>query len=325
MRNFIIKSGIAARVALLFSVAGAAAISGQTPTPANQDPNYRIGPGDIIDVTVSQSSQLTRTGIRVNNQGMIQLPMLNEDIQAGCTTERELAEQLRDKYKKFLLNPYITVAVQQFNSNPVAVIGAVNAPGRFQLQRPVRLLELLANANGPAERAGTSIEIIRNRSMPYCDGSQLVFSSGLGDELINLSLAETFKGTEGANPYVRAGDIVRIADAEITKAYIVGNVKNAIAISLKDPVTLTQAIAMAGGLAAGAQMDKIIIRRRLNGSINPTEIAANLKEINLRKKDDILLQSNDIVEVPGPKKTILSELSRILMPALTTLPLRVIP
>lgn len=291
----------------------------------NQDPSYRIGPGDLIDINVSQSPQLTRAGVRVNNLGMIQLPMLDEELQAGCRTERELAEQIKEKYKKFLLNPYITVAVQQFNSNPVAVIGAVNTPGRVQLQRPVRLLELLANANGPAERAGTTVEIIRNRSLPFCDGSQLVMTGGLGDELITLSLADTFKGTEGANPYVRAGDIVRIPDVDIIKAYIVGNVRNPTSISLNDQVTLSQAIAMAGGLAAGAQSDKIIIRRRLQGSINPTEITANLKEINLRKKDDILLQSNDIVEVPGPRKSFWGDFARSFLPMVTTLPLRVIP
>jgi polysaccharide biosynthesis/export protein len=295
-----------------------------TPTVI-QNQNYRIGPGDVIDVNVSQSPQLTKTGVRVNNQGMIQLPMLNEDVEAGCKTERELAEQIKEKYKKFLLNPYLTVAVQQFNSNPVAVLGAVNAPGRFQLQRPIRLLELLTFVNGTAERAGTSLEIIRNRSMPYCDGPQLILNSGVGDDLISLNLSDTFKGVDGANPYVRAGDIVRVADAEISKAYVIGNVKSATAVSLKDPVTLSQAIAMAGGLAPDARSEKIVIRRTLSGSINRTEIAVNLKNINLRKQDDVLLQSNDIVEVPGPAKSVIRDIFKTLLPTVTTLPLRVIP
>ena len=292
---------------------------------ASQNSNYRIGPGDVIDVNVSQSSQLTRTGVRVNNQGMIQLPMLDHDIQAGCRTERELAEEIKEKYKKFVINPYVIVAVQQFNSNPVAVIGAVNTPGRFQLQRPIRLVELLTFVNGPAERAGTSIEILRNRSMPFCDGPQLILTGAVGDELITLNLSDAFKGTEGANPYVRAGDIIRIADAEIKTAYVVGNVRNSAAISLKEPVTLTQAIAMAGGLAPEARSEKIVIRRQISGSVNRTEIAANLKEINLRKASDILLQSNDIVEVPGPKPNIFKDILKTVVPTIGTLPMRVIP
>lgn len=305
--------------ALVFAFAAAITVSGQ-------DTNYRIGPGDIIDVTVSPAgSELSRSGIRVNNQGMVQLPKLDLEIQAGCMTERELAEQLKEKYKKYVLNPYVIVAVKEFNSNPVAVIGAVNVPGRFQLQRPIRLIDLLTWVNGPAERAGTMVEILRNRSVPYCDGSQLVSPSGVGDELISLNIADAFKGTDGSNPYVRAGDIIRIPDANIKNAYVIGNVKSTMTISLKEPVTLSQAIAMAGGLAAGARSDKIIIRRAISGSVNRTELVANLKEINARKKDDFLLQTNDIVEVPGPKKTIWTEITDRLLPTISTLPLRIIP
>ncbi|MFN0279970.1 MAG: polysaccharide biosynthesis/export family protein [Pyrinomonadaceae bacterium] len=287
--------------------------------------NYKIGPGDVIDVNVTQSPQLTRTAIRVNNQGTIQLSMLDEEIPAACRSEKELAEQIKERYKKFLLNPNVMVSVQQFNSSPVAVIGAVNAPGRFQLQKPVRVSELLTFVNGTAQRAGASVEIMRNRSMPYCNGSELVTPASEGDELISLNLADVFSGGETANPYVRAGDIVRIADAEIAQAYIIGNVKNAKAIPLNEPVTLSRAIAMADGLAAEAQSDKILIRREMKGSVNRTEIVANLKEINLRKKDDILLQANDIVEVPGPKKSFLRDLFKGYIPTIMSMPMRVMP
>jgi polysaccharide biosynthesis/export protein len=319
MRINLISSKIMVVVAIVFAIATLMTVSAQ-------DTNYRIGPGDVIDVIVNPAgSELSRTGIRVTNQGTIQLPKLDSEIQAGCLTERELADQLKEKYKKYVINPNVIVAVQQFNSNPVAVIGAVNTPGRFQLQRPVRVLELLGWVNGTAERAGPSIEIIRNRSLPFCDGSQLVLSGGVEDELITLNIADIFKGTEGANPYARAGDIIRISDAEITRAYVVGNVKNAMAISLKEPVALTQAIAMAGGLAPEARSEKIVIRRQISGSVNRTEILANLKEINQRKTNDILLQSNDIVEVPGPKPNIFKDILKTIVPTIGSLPMRVIP
>ncbi|HMJ09552.1 MAG TPA: polysaccharide biosynthesis/export family protein, partial [Pyrinomonadaceae bacterium] len=112
------------------------------PTRTTSAPgNYKIGAGDVIDVTLDNNDTLSRRAIRVSNQGTIQLAMIDSDVVAACRTERELADQIRDRYKKYLLNPHVTVAVKEFNSNPVAVIGAVNGPGRFQLQRPVRLLE----------------------------------------------------------------------------------------------------------------------------------------------------------------------------------------
>ncbi len=296
---------------------------GQPGQATNRSQTYRIGPGDVIDVVVSQSPALTRTGVRVNYQGLVQLAMLDEDVSAACKTERELAEQIKERYKKFLVNPYVTVAVQQFNSTPVAMIGAVNSPGRFQLQRPVKLLELLTYVNGLKDGAGSTLEVIRNRSMPFCDGSELIITEGMQDELITINLADTMRGTEEANPYVRAGDIIRVGEADQTRAYITGSVKSSMVINLTEPITLTQAVAMAGGLADGAQSEKILIRRQIDGSMNRTAIIVNLKEINQRKKDDVLIKPNDIIEVAGPGK--FATFLKTFIPTLTSLPLRVIP
>ncbi len=298
-------------------------LSVKMPGGANQ--NYRIGPGDVIDVTVSQSTALSRTGVRVGNDGTIQLPMLDNTISAGCKTEREVAEQVKESYKKYVLEPYVTVAVQQFNSTPVALIGAVNAPGRFQLQRPVRVLELLTFVNGPDEKAGETIELIRISNLPYCDGAELVKADENGDQLISLKLSETLKGADQANPFVRAGDILRVSEAEVEKVFIGGNVKNPMAANVKDAVSLRQAIAMAGGLAPGAKAERIKILRLAEGSLNRTDMIVNFKEIELQKRDDVLLKAGDIIEVPGPKPNIFRDIVKSMIPTITNLPLRVVP
>lgn len=287
--------------------------------------NYRIGVGDVIDVVVSQNEALSKGGVRVTNQGGIQLPMLDSDIPAACLTERELADRIRDKYKKYLLEPYVNVTVREFNASPVAFIGAVNSPGRFQLQRPVRLLELLTFVNGAKENADDTINIIRNQRMPYCEESKLVIPADADDELISVPLNETLKGTNG-RLYVKAGDIISINEADEKVAYLIGNVRSALTIKLKEPVTLTQAIAMAGGLSEGADIQKIKIKRRVTGSLAPTDMIVNLKEINQRKKEDILLEPNDIVEVPGPSggKKILRDIMKTIVPSITQMPMRVI-
>ncbi len=306
-------------------------VFGQT-TPEEKSPqsivneNYRVGPGDILDVVVSKNDTLSRNGLRVSNKGTIQLPMLDSDVPAACLTERQLADSIKEKYKKYLVNPYVNVTVREFNSNPVAVIGAVNSPGRFQLQRPIRIAELLTFVNGPSTNAGRTIEIMRNSSRPYCEESNFIMPENGGEELLTLTLVDAFKGSETANPLVRAGDIIRVAEAGQMNAYIQGNVKNGTAINLKDPVSLSQAIAMAGGLTSGAQMEKIRIRRQISGSINREEIFVNLKEINKGVRDDLLLQANDIVEVPGPTgvKAVFQGLIRSVIPMVTQLPTRVI-
>jgi polysaccharide export outer membrane protein len=287
--------------------------------------NYSIGPGDVIDVTISKNEQLSKSGLRVSDAGTVQLAMLDEDVLIACQTEREAADTIREKYRKYLVNPYVNVAVKEFNSNPVALIGAVRNPGRFQMQRPMRLLELLSLVNGPAEKAGDTVEIIRSTERRYCSGGSLV--SNNSDELISLPLTEALKGVESANPYLKAGDIVRLVEMDSAMAYVHGNVRTAVAVRVADSVTLSQAIAMAGGLTSGADSSQIKIRRQVPNSVNRREIVVNLKAINSGKADDLVLEASDIVDVPGPSggKKIWKGLVDRLLPSITSLPTRIIP
>ncbi len=285
--------------------------------------NYKIGPGDVIDIVVTKNDTLSRTGVRVSSQGTIQLAMLDNDLPAACLTESQLAERVKEAYKKYLVAPSVNVSVREFNSNPVAVIGAVNSPGRFQMQRPIRVAELLTFVNGPSANAGRTIDIIRDPSRPYCEGPNLVNPGPASEELLSLNLADAFKGGEQTNPFVKAGDIIRVAEADKVNAYIQGNIRSSLAISLAEPVTLTQAIAMAGGPTAGARLDKISIRRQISGSINRDELMVNLKDINQGKRDDVLLQPNDIIDVPGPSgsRKLLTDIFRTVIPAVTRVPI----
>jgi len=304
---------------------GASSATAKTGPGASQ--NYKIGPGDVIDVLVTKNETLSRTGVRINAQGTIQLPMLDNDIPAACMTESQLAERVEEEYKKYLVSPSVNVSVREFNSNPVAVIGSVNTPGRFQMQRAIRLAELLTFVNGPSVNAGHTVDIIRDPSHPFCDGSMLIVPTPASEELLSFDLDSAFKGGEQANPLIKAGDVVRVAEADKVNAYIQGNIRSALAISLTEPVTLTQAIAMAGGTTSGAQLDKVSVRRQIAGSINRSEIVVNVKEINQGKRDDLLLQPNDIITVSGPSggKKLLGDIFRSIIPTVTRFPIGIIP
>lgn len=301
-------------------------IKGQTPTNAeNKIENYRIGAGDILDVLVSKNQTLTRTGVRVSNEGMIQLAMIENEIPAACRTEKELSNDIAEKYKKYLLNPNVIVAVKEFNSTPVALIGSVVTPTRFQMQRPTRLLEVLMLGSGPNEKAGPTIQIIRN---PKLNGCSLNVTSSVDsvEQLITFSLNDTLRGEDSSNPFIQAGDVIRIPEAEVEKigqAYIVGNVKSAKTIDLKEPVTLTQAVAMAGGTSPDAQLERVKISRQIAGTLNKREIIINLKEVNKKNSGDILLEANDIIDVPGPTgtKKFLKDIFKSVLPAVTRFPI----
>jgi polysaccharide export outer membrane protein len=133
----------------------------------NDDDSYRVGPGDVLEVRVFGRPELGREQ-RIGNRGTIRLPFL-EELQVGCKTEVELAQLIAEKYKKYLRDPQIDVFVKEFNSQPVAVIGSVAKPGRFQLQRRVRLLELLTFSGGPIQSAGGIVHIIRGSAPDLCE------------------------------------------------------------------------------------------------------------------------------------------------------------
>lgn len=268
-----------------------------------ENKNYKIGAGDILKVVVTKQPLLSLDSVRVSQEGTIRLPMLEGEVPAVCLTEAELSGVITEKYKKYLLNPQVYVAVQEFNSNPVAVLGAVNSPGRFDIQRPTRLLELLTLTNGPSAKAGKDIRLFRTssgercRSNPAANGE----TEKNQEELIVLPLEAVMRGAETANLYVQAGDVITVAEADKPgEAYIIGNVVSAKAITLSEPTTLTKALAMAGGVTKEGKIDKIKITRQDPTGLNKTVIVANMKEIEKDRQKDVLLQSNDIVEVPGP-------------------------
>ncbi|MBO0720430.1 MAG: polysaccharide biosynthesis/export family protein [Blastocatellia bacterium] len=135
------------------------------------DGSYRIGPGDVLEVRVFGRPELGREQ-RVGNKGTIRLPFLQE-LQVACKTEAELAQLIAEKYTKYLRDPQVDVFLKEYNSQPVAVIGSVTKPGRFQLQRRVRLLELLTFSGGPLLNAGGVVHIIRGTSPDYCEAGNI--------------------------------------------------------------------------------------------------------------------------------------------------------
>lgn len=303
-------------------VAQAAAAS---KTSTQSDIRYRIGPGDVLEIRIYNRPQLSREAVRVEGNGMIRMPLIEGEIQAACRSESELSQEIARLYLEYQRNPQVDVFVKEYNSQPVAVIGAVNAPGRFQLQRRVRLLELLTFAGGPAERAGRSIQIIHNSPPTICELPAANSSTDASETpaVSSYKMNDLLQGDIGSNPYVRPGDVVTITEAE--QVFVVGNVLKPSTIPLKEKVTVSQAIAMAGGTLPDTQSDRIRIVRQETGQSARREIMVDLKAINKQRAEDIALQANDIVEVPtaGGKRFLRTLLSSII-PSAARLPVQVI-
>jgi polysaccharide export outer membrane protein len=339
----------AGQLLLLLTVIGLTATAQQpgassplpAPAPARTAPNvtapddvsattkpaeiYRIGPGDVLDIRVYNRPQLSREAVRVDGRGMIRMPLIDGEIQAGCRSEEELSQDIYTRYQKYYRRPHVDVFIKEYNSTPVAVIGAVDRPGRFQLQRPVRLLELISLAGGPTERAGGRLQIAHTPGVSVCKGATttVVSDEDATRNFIAYNLVETLRGEDQANPYVQPGDIITLPEAD--QAYVVGNVLRPTAIALKEPITVTRAIAMAGGTMPDTKSKQIRIVRQIPGSTNKKEIFVDLSAIDKRQAEDIALQANDIIDVPTASgKRFLRSLFGGVVPAVTQLPVQII-
>jgi polysaccharide export outer membrane protein len=297
-------------------------------TPAQGSDSYHIGPGDVLDIRVYNRPQLSRDAVRVDGRGMIRMPLIDGEMQAACRTEDELAREIETRYLKYQRNPHVDVFVKEFQSQPVAVIGAVNLPGRFQMQRPMRLLELLTFAGGPSERAGARVQVAHSLAPSPCETkAAAVDDNAAGDDaadvLSSYRLGDTLHGVDQSNPFVRPGDIVNLPEAE--QAFVVGNVLRPSTIDLKEPVTVSRAIAMAGGLMPDTKRERVRVLRQTTGSVNKKEIFVDLSAVEKHQAEDLVLQADDIVDVPiaGGKRVLRSLVSGI-FPAAGQLPIQVI-
>src|SRR4029078_12452126 len=133
-----------------------------------QDDRYRIGPGDVLDIRIYNRPQLSREAVRVEGSGMIRMPLIENEIQAVCLTEGELAKEISTRYARYYKNLQVDVFIKEYHSKQVAIIGAVNDQSRFELQRRVRLLELLSYAKGPSTKAGQTINIVHSTAPSLC-------------------------------------------------------------------------------------------------------------------------------------------------------------
>jgi polysaccharide export outer membrane protein len=287
---------------------------------AQQADRYRIGPGDVLDVRIYNRPQLSRDAVRVEGNGMIRMPLIETEIQAACLTEGELAKEIATRYAKYYRNLQVDIFLKEYQSRQVAIIGAVNEQGRFQLQRRIRLLELLTYAKGPSAKAGQTINVVHSTAPSLCKAAN-------DDEIAGFAsykLSDTLRGDANANPYLEAGDVVTLPDAD--QVYVVGNVVMPLTIPLKEPITVSRAIAMAGGPRQDTKKDKIRIVRQEPGAQAKKELIVDLSAIEKRQAEDIQLLPNDIVDVPtSTGRSLLRSLIGGGTQSLTQLPVRVVP
>ncbi|MCB1763154.1 MAG: polysaccharide biosynthesis/export family protein [Gammaproteobacteria bacterium] len=125
--------------------------------------SYKLQPGDILQISVWKEPDLERD-VLVTPDGTISFPLVGS-VDAGKLSIEELSGAIAAKLEKFIPEPVVTVSLKQMLGNRIYVLGKVNKPGEFVVNRNVDVLQALSMAGGLNPFAdGDAIQVLRRQN-----------------------------------------------------------------------------------------------------------------------------------------------------------------
>ena len=269
-----------------------------------------VGTGDLLEISVFEVEELSKIRVRVPGRGVISLPLVGQIDAAGHTTA-ELEEEIRGRLKKkFMHEPQVSVFLQEHNSQRISVIGAVRKGGVFSLNRPLRLADALALAEGLTDEADRQVYVIRRAPMsavtaaaaksgttaaaapsPGAGNSQ--GGNSMVDVMAPIDLSELADGREDLNIQLQAGDVVNVPRAG--SVYVGGSVERPGSFLLRGKTTAQQAIFAAGGVKDVADWSDVrLYRKSSSGKVDVTVYDLNEFEKGTPAPE---LQRNDVLVI----------------------------
>ena len=247
---------------------------------------YTIGPHDVLGITVWGQADLSRD-YGVDPDGFIPFPLIGR-VKAAGSTPKELAAQLTELLgKDYLVNPQVIVAVKEYLSQKVQVLGAAEKPGVYYLTGPTTLLEILSRAGGFASTAGKQVLLVRNNGAS--DGSSAA---------VRLSLEKIQAGDPSENTRVQSQDIVIVSKAQAYSYFIFGEVKKPGAYTLDKDTNILEGITVAGGFTDKAAPSRTRVIRSTPQGQQVIEVDMNDILRRGREAKTVMLQESDVVVVP---------------------------
>jgi polysaccharide export outer membrane protein len=254
-------------------------------------PVEKLGPDDLLGISVYDSPELSRT-VRIDADGNIRLPMMRQRIQAAGLFPYELEKSITTALvgESILVNPVVTVSVVEYRSRPITVAGAVRNPLTFQATGSVTLLDAISRAGGVAENAGSSILVTRPAQI----------ASGNPAPLTQRIPVRSLLDGEDASLNIRleGGEQIRVPEAG--RVFVAGNVKKPGVYPITDgpESSVLKAIALSQGLESFSAHTAYIYRAEA-GMHGKNEIPVDLKGVLNRKVPDPPLYADDMLYIPN--------------------------
>ena len=230
-----------------------------------QPPDFLLGPGDMIKITVFQNPELT-TEARVAESGAITFPLIGPVEVAGQSVsqvEESIAHRLRSG--GFVKRPQVNAMITSHRSLQVSVLGQVNKPGKFPLEQSQnRLTDVLALAGGVTALGADLITLIT--------------SEGGKEKKIDIDLPAMIQsGDRSKDLVLKNGDVVFVPRHPVF--YIYGQVQRPGQYRVERDLTIMQAVTVGGGLTIRGSERGIRINRRDGNGKLVTRVAGPLEPV----------------------------------------------
>jgi len=269
--------------------------------------DYRIGPDDLIEVTVFEDEKLNKV-VRVSSQGNVNLPLIGV-LRVRGLTGSEMEKEIRDLLaEKYLQDPHVSVFIKEYHNQRISMLGAVTKPGVYDVTGEKTVLDLLSLAGGIRDDAGKMLFLIRPPKMDEDAAKKGKEPEAATAKTFTAELEELLiKGNLNLNFALEHGDVVNIPPAG--KVFVGGLVQNPGGFTINKTMTLTQAIAVAGGLSTKADGTETRIFRYSGRGDQKEVLTFNAYAIEKGQTSDPYLQENDVIFVPrSGTKTVLLEM-----------------
>ncbi len=214
--------------------------------------DYLVGEEDVLKITVYDHPDLT-TLARVSGDGFVKLPLISAIKVSGLTTS-QIAQKIIDLLADgYIVDPHVSVFVEEFKSRKIIIMGQVSKPGIYSLSGNTSFLELLSRAGGVTKEAGDKAVIKRKIDKPVKQES-----------IITIDLKKLLEeGDTASDVLLMDNDNIYIAKAGVF--YITGEVRKPDAYKFEEGTTVIKAATMAGGFTDKASQGRIKIIRKIDG------------------------------------------------------------
>jgi polysaccharide biosynthesis/export protein len=253
-------------------------------------PAESLGNDDLLEMTVPYCPELSGK-FRIGSDGKLALPLLPRPIQAAGLTPAQVAARIKEALigEQIMADPSVNIAVLEYRSRTVIVLGAVLHPLTFQATGETTLLDAIATAGGLSPNVGTNIVVVSPHVTPQGTREKTVQT---------IPVQELFvKADPIYNLALHGGEEIRVS--ETGKVFVAGNVihPGMYAMQGDADTTVLKALALSQGLQSYSTKVAYIYRRAASGG-ERQEIPVPLSRIIARKERDVSLISDDILYVP---------------------------